>query len=98
MISASSQDSWRALLANSKIFHEHDNISNTPDKDETRIANVDPTVESPWSMSNHIIEKFDSDIDTGSPAEGEGTPDREVSNQNPGPPSFAYMHSEGVME
>jgi hypothetical protein len=74
------------LLANSKIFHEHDNISNTPDKDETRIANVDPTVESPWSMSNHIIEKFDSDID------------REVSNQNPGPPSFAYMHSEGVME
>lgn len=99
LISACSQGSWRALLAILfKIFHEHDNISNTPDKDETRIANIDPTVESPWGMSNHIIENFDSDTDSGSPAEGEGTPGREVSNQDPGPPSFAYMHSEGVME
>ncbi|CAN6217739.1 unnamed protein product [Urochloa humidicola] len=96
LVSACSQGSWRGSLAIlSKIFHEPDNMSNTPDADETRIANVDPIVESPWSMSNHIIENFDSDTDTGSPAGGEGTPGREVSNQDPGPPSFAYMHSEG---
>lgn len=60
---------------------------------------IDPTAaESPWSMSNHIIENVDSDTDTGSIPEGEGTPGREVSNQDPGPPSFAYMHSEGAME
>ncbi|CAN6196019.1 unnamed protein product [Urochloa humidicola] len=96
LVSACSQGSWRGSLAIlSKIFHEPDNMSNTPDADETRIANVDPIVESPWSMSNHIIENFDSDTDMGSPAGGEGTPGREVSNQDPGPPSFAYMHSEG---
>ncbi|CAN6204523.1 unnamed protein product [Urochloa humidicola] len=97
LVSAYSQDSWHGLRAIlSKIFHDPDNMSNTPDTDETRIANVDPIVESPWSTSNHIIENFDSDTDTGSPAEGEGTPGREVSNQDPGPPSFAYMmHSEG---
>ncbi|RLM86228.1 glutamate receptor 2.9-like [Panicum miliaceum] len=95
LISACSQGSWRgSLVILSKIFHEHDDSSNTPDKDETGIANVDPPVESPWSMSNHIIENFDSDTDMGSPAEGEGTPGREVSNQDPGPPSFAYMYSE----
>ncbi|CAL5081564.1 unnamed protein product [Urochloa decumbens] len=95
LVSACSQGSWRGSLAIlSKIFHEPDNMSNTPDTDETRIANVDPIVESPWSMSSHIIENFDSDTDMGSPAGGEGTPGREVSNQDPGPPSFAYMHSE----
>ena len=94
LISACSQGSWRgSLVILSKIFREHEDSSNTPDKEETRIANVDPAVESPWSMSNHIIENFDSDTDTGSPA-GEETPGREVSNQDLGPPSFAYMHSE----
>jgi hypothetical protein len=95
LISACSQGSWRgSLVIPSKIFHEHDDSFNTRDKDETGIANVDPLVENPWSVSNHIIENFDSDTDMGSPAEGEGTPGREVSNQDPGPPSFAYMHSE----
>ncbi|CAL5074208.1 unnamed protein product [Urochloa decumbens] len=95
LVIACSQGSWHGSLAIlSKIFHEPDNMSNTPDTDETVIANGDPIVESPWSMSNHIIENFDSYTDTGSPEE-EGTPGREVSNQDPGPPSFAYMHSEG---
>ncbi|KAG2635168.1 glutamate receptor 2.9-like [Panicum virgatum] len=90
-ISACSQGPWRGpVVILFKIFHEHDDSSNTPDKDETGVANVDPTVESPWSRSNHIIENFDSDTETA----GEGTPGREVSNQDPGPPSFAYMHSE----
>jgi len=91
-ISACSQGPWRGpVVILFKIFHEHDDSSNTPDKDETGVANVDPTIESPWSRSNHIIENFDSDTET---AGGEGTPGREVSNQDPGPPSFAYMHSE----
>ncbi|OEL24842.1 Glutamate receptor 2.8 [Dichanthelium oligosanthes] len=96
LISAHSQGSWGGLLAIlPKIFHEHDNSSNTPDKDEMGIPNVNPTAESTCSMSNHTMENFDLDTDMGSPLEGEGTPGREVSNQDPGPPSFAYMHSAG---
>lgn len=99
-INGSSQISWHELLATLfKIFHEHDNSSNTPDEEEPGIEDIDPaTAESPWSMSNHIIENVDSDNDTGSTPEGEGTPGREVSNQDPGPPSFAYMLSEGALE
>lgn len=96
LINAHSQGSWRgSLVILSKIFHEHDNSSNSQDKDETVMTNPDPVVESPWSMSNHTIENFDIDTDMGSPLEGEGTPGREVSNQDSGPPSFAYMHSDG---
>nr|CAB3453445.1 unnamed protein product [Digitaria exilis] len=96
LIDAHRQGSWRGSFAIlSKIFHEHDNSSNTQDKDETGMANPDPIVEIPWSMSSHTIENFDMDTDMGSPLEGEGTPGREVSNQDPGPPSFAYMHSDG---
>lgn len=95
LINAHSQGSWRgSLVILSKIFHEHDNSSNSQDKDETVMTNPDPVVESPWSMSNHTIENFDIDTDMGS-QEGEGTPGREVSNQDSGPPSFAYMHSDG---
>ncbi|KAL6656052.1 hypothetical protein ACP70R_006878 [Stipagrostis hirtigluma subsp. patula] len=96
LIGASRQSSWHGLLAVlSKIFHEHDNSSNTPDKDEPVTADVDHTIENPWSTSNHIIENFDSDTDTGSlELEGEVTSGREVSVQDPDPPSFAYMHSE----
>ncbi|CAD6219185.1 unnamed protein product [Miscanthus lutarioriparius] len=99
-INGSGQISWHELLAILfKIFHERDNSSNTPDEEEPGMEDIDPpTAESPWSMSNHIIENVDSDTDTGSTPEGEGTPGREVSNQDPGPPSFAYMHSEGAME
>jgi len=99
-INGSGQISWHELLAILfKIFHERDNSSNTPDEEEPGMEDIDPpTAESPWSMSNHIIENIDSDTDTGSTPEGEGTPGREVSNQDPGPPSFAYMHSEGAME
>uniref|UniRef100_A0A0A9DJM3 Ionotropic glutamate receptor C-terminal domain-containing protein n=1 Tax=Arundo donax TaxID=35708 RepID=A0A0A9DJM3_ARUDO len=96
LISSSSQNSWRGLLAIlATIFHEHDAGSNTPDKDEPRMADAVCTVENPWSMSNHIIENFDSDTDTGSLPEGEATPGREISVQDPDPLSFAYMHSEG---
>ncbi|XP_062199751.1 glutamate receptor 2.9-like [Phragmites australis] len=96
LISAISQSSWRGLPAILfKIFHENDNSSNTPDIDEPRMADVDRTTESPWSTSNHIMENFDSETGMGSPPEGEGTPGREVSVQDPDPLSFAYMHSEG---
>lgn len=98
-ISGNSQISWHELLAIlCMIFHDHDNSSNTPDKEEPGMEDIDPTVESPWSMSNHVVENIDSDTDMGSTLEGEGTPGREVSNQDPDPPSFAYMHSEGPME
>ncbi|EER96768.3 hypothetical protein SORBI_3002G209200 [Sorghum bicolor] len=99
-INGSGQISWHELLAVLfKIFHERDNSSNTPDNEEPEMEDIDPpTAESPWSMSNHIIENVDSDTDTGSTPDGEGTPGREVSNQDLGPPSFAYMHSEGAME
>ncbi|KAL6660689.1 hypothetical protein ACP70R_001724 [Stipagrostis hirtigluma subsp. patula] len=94
LISASRQSSWHGLLAIlSKIFNEHENSSNTPDKDEPAMADVHHTTESPLSISNHIIENFNSDTDVGSP-EGEGTPGREVSIHDPDPPSFAYMLSE----
>ena len=89
------QSSWRSwLVILSKIFHEGDSPSNTPDKDEPEIANVGSTIESPRSISDHIIENLDSDTDTGSPQEGEGTPGREVSVQDAEPMSFSYMHSE----
>uniref|UniRef100_A0A0A9BIG3 Ionotropic glutamate receptor C-terminal domain-containing protein n=1 Tax=Arundo donax TaxID=35708 RepID=A0A0A9BIG3_ARUDO len=95
LISGSSQRSWHEWFALvSKIFHEADG-SNTPDKDEPVMTNVDRTIESPCSISNHIIGNFDSDTDMGSQLEGEGTPGRELSVQGPDPPSFAYMHSEG---
>lgn len=98
-INGSGQISWRELLAILvKIFHERDS-SNTPDEEVPGMEDIDPaTAESPWSMSNHVIENVDSDTDTGSTPEGEGTPGREVANQGPGPLSFAYMHSEGAME
>ncbi|WVZ65028.1 hypothetical protein U9M48_014458 [Paspalum notatum var. saurae] len=92
-----SQISWRQLIGVLSI-HNHDDSSNTPDTDDPAgIADLDPAVESPWSTP-HINVNFDSDSDPGSPPEGDGTPGRDVSNQDPGPPSFAYMHSEGVME
>jgi glutamate receptor, ionotropic, plant len=98
-INGSGQISWRELLAILvKIFHERDS-ANTPDEEVPGMEDIDPaTAESPWSMSNHVIENVDSDTDTGSTPEGEGTPGREVANQGPGPLSFAYMHSEGAME
>uniref|UniRef100_A0ACD5YFI8 Uncharacterized protein n=1 Tax=Avena sativa TaxID=4498 RepID=A0ACD5YFI8_AVESA len=88
------QSSWRRWLTIlSKIFHEGDGPSNTPDKDETAMANVGSIIESPQSMPNHIIENLDLDTDTGSTLEGEGTPGREVSIQDAEPMTFAYMHS-----
>uniref|UniRef100_A0ACD5Y1N4 Uncharacterized protein n=1 Tax=Avena sativa TaxID=4498 RepID=A0ACD5Y1N4_AVESA len=88
-----SHSSWRRWLATlSNIFHEGDSPSNTPDKDETVMANVGSTIESPQSTPNHIIENLDSDTDTGNTAEGEGTPGREVSVEDVEPMSFAYMH------
>ncbi|KAJ1289773.1 hypothetical protein BS78_02G189900 [Paspalum vaginatum] len=93
-ISDSGQIAWRQLIGILSI-HKHDDSSNTPDKDEPAgMADTDPAIESPGSTPNHINVNFDSDTDPGSPPEVE-TPGREVSNQDPGPPSFAYMHSEG---
>ncbi|XP_048562795.1 glutamate receptor 2.9-like [Triticum urartu] len=89
--SQSSWPRWPAVL--SKLFHEGDNPSNTPVKDEPAIENVGGAMESPLNITNHIIEHL-TDMDTGSPPEGEGTPGRELSVQDTEPLSFAYMHSE----
>ncbi|KAL6846183.1 hypothetical protein ACP4OV_023631 [Aristida adscensionis] len=96
LISARHQCSLCGLLAIlTKIFHGHQNqnSSNTPDKDATRMDNVDGAMETPRSTSSHIIENFDQETDTES-LQGEGTPGREVSVQDPDPPSFAYMHAD----
>ncbi|GJM98779.1 hypothetical protein PR202_ga15817 [Eleusine coracana subsp. coracana] len=90
----SSWHEWFALV--SKIFHDSDGGSNTRDNDEPGMTNVGRTTESPRSISDHTIENFDSDTDTGSLPEGEGTPGRQISVQDPDPLSFAYMHSEGL--
>ncbi|GJN33927.1 hypothetical protein PR202_gb22558 [Eleusine coracana subsp. coracana] len=89
----SSWHEWFTLVF--KIFHDSDG-SNTRDNDEPGMTNVGRTTESPRSISDHIMENFDSDTDTGSLPEGEGTPGRQISVQDPDPLSFAYMHSEGL--
>jgi hypothetical protein len=90
-----SQRSWRECLAILyKLFHEGNSPSNALDKDEPMVANVDSTTEIPLGICNHIITRnIGSDTDTGRP-EGEGTPGREVSVQDPEPLSLSYMHSE----
>ncbi|CAM0951461.1 unnamed protein product [Alopecurus aequalis] len=85
------QSSWRSMIA---ILSKIDSPPNTPDKDVLAMANVGSTIEIPVSVPSHIITNLDSDTDTGSPPEGEGTPGREVSVQDAEPMSFAYMHSE----
>ncbi|KAL5201509.1 hypothetical protein ABZP36_035863 [Zizania latifolia] len=92
--SGSSQSSWCGWFAIlSKIFHEGDK-PNAPQKDELTMANANMTVDSPWTTPNDTTENVDSGSDTGSLPEGEGTPGREVSFQDPDPLSFAYMLSE----
>ncbi|TVU09626.1 hypothetical protein EJB05_43112, partial [Eragrostis curvula] len=86
LVSDNSQSSWHRWFALvSSIFHNSDS-SNTPVKDEPGVTSLDCTTV--------IIENFDSDTDTGSPPEGEGTPGRQISVQDPEPLSFAYLHSE----
>jgi glutamate receptor, ionotropic, plant len=96
LISGSSQSSWQRWFSLvSKIFHDSHG-SNDPDKDEPKVTSVGRTTDSPQTLSDHIIENFDSYSDIGSPPEGEGTPGRQVSVHDPDPLSFAYMCSEGL--
>lgn len=49
---------------------------------------------SPYSISNLAEESFEIEEEVGTLPDEEGTPGREISSQNPGPPSFAEMLTE----